>query len=115
MEKGALIAGGLVLAIIIGVAAVFLASSDPDGLESTALIIQGDKTLTGNTPPGAEVHEDVEGRFVYDSPMKDYSLGDAMGKPGEILAIIVGIIAVFIVVLGAVTLIRRLAPGTNTN
>ena len=115
MEKGALIAGGLVLAIIIGVAAVFLASPDPDGLESTALIVQGDKTLTGNTPPGAEVQEDAEGRFVYRSPMKDYTLGDAIGKPGEILAIIVGIVVVFIVVFGAVTLIRRRSPRTNRN
>jgi len=40
IDNKILIAGGLVIAILIGVAAVFQASGDPDGLESTALVIQ---------------------------------------------------------------------------
>ena len=34
---------GIIIALLIGVVAVFMASGDPDGLESTALIVQGQK------------------------------------------------------------------------
>jgi cobalt/nickel transport protein len=98
---------GLTLALLIGGTAVFLASSDPDGLESTALVTQGDKTLTGNTPPDAEVHEDQPGTFSYESPMPDYSLGEDMGKPGEILAIVGGILAIFGIVFGVSRLLAH--------
>ena len=43
IDNKTLVIGGLVIAILIGVVAVFLASGDPDGMESTALIIQGQK------------------------------------------------------------------------
>ena len=56
MDNKTFIIIGIAIAIIIGVIAVFFASGDPDGLESTALMIQGQKTLTGGTPPDAEVH-----------------------------------------------------------
>ena len=42
----------MVIALLIGVIAVFMASADPDGLESTALVVQGQKDLTGATPAG---------------------------------------------------------------
>jgi cobalt/nickel transport protein len=48
-----------IIALLIGVVAVFLASGDPDGLESTALMVQGQKTLTGGTPADAEIQEDT--------------------------------------------------------
>ena len=47
-----LIAVGIAIALVIGVAAVFLASSDPDGLDSTALITQGQKELHLAGGPG---------------------------------------------------------------
>lgn len=102
IDNKTLIIGGLVIAILIGVLAVFLASSDPDGLESTALIIQGGKTLTGPTPPDAEIQENMEGKFAYSAPMPDYSLGEAMGSTGGILAIIGGTILAFLVAIGLV-------------
>ena len=40
------LAAGLLIALAISIIAVFLASSDPDGLDSTALIASGQKTLT---------------------------------------------------------------------
>jgi len=102
IDNKTLIIGGLVIAILIGVVAVFMASSDPDGLESTALIIQGGKTLTGPTPPDAEIVENLDGKFAYSAPMPDYSLGEEMGSMGGILAIIGGTILAFLVVIGLV-------------
>jgi len=100
MDNKTFLAAGIVLALIIGVAAVFLASGDPDGLESTALVVQGQKTMSGATPPDAEIHEDTTGKFAYSSPMPDYSLGEQMGSAGGMVAIIVGTFLAFLIVLG---------------
>jgi cobalt/nickel transport protein len=107
METKSFIIIGIGIALLIGLLAVFFASEDPDGLESTALVIQGDKTLTGDTPPNAEVKEDIPGRFSYASPLPDYTLGTDWGKPGEAIAIILGIILAFIAVFGASKLVAR--------
>jgi cobalt/nickel transport protein len=100
MDNKTFIIAGIVIALLIGVVAVFVASGDPDGLESTALIVQGEKTLTGPTPPDAEIKEDMTGKFAYSSPMPDYSLGESMGSMGGLVAIVVGTILAFLVVLG---------------
>jgi cobalt/nickel transport protein len=100
MDNKTFIIAGIIVALLIGGIAVFLASGDPDGLESTALVVQGQKTLTGNTPEDAEIHEETAGRFSYESPMPDYSLGESMGSTGGIVAIIVGTIIAFLIVLG---------------
>jgi cobalt/nickel transport protein len=106
METRYFVMIGIVIAVVIGVMAVFLASSSPDGLESTALVVQGDKTVTGDTPPDAEVVEDIHGGFSYESPMPDYSMED-MGTSGQIIAIVVGIIVSFIIVLGVARVAAR--------
>jgi cobalt/nickel transport protein len=98
---------GLAAALLIGVVAVFFASSDPDGLESTALMIQGQKTLTGSVPEGADVREDLAGSFSYSSPMPDYSLGEAMGPLGGIVAIVAGTFLAFLLVIGSLRFITR--------
>ena len=100
MDNKTFIIAGIIVALIIGGVAVFMASGDPDGLESTALVVQGQKTITGDTPSEAEIHEETAGRFAYSSPMPDYSLGEAMGSAGGLVAIIVGTIIAFLVVLG---------------
>ena len=100
MDNKTFIIVGVIVALIIGGVAVFLASGDPDGLESTALVVQGQKTITGDTPSDAESHEETAGRFAYSSPMPDYSLGESMGSTGGLVAIIVGTIIAFLVVLG---------------
>jgi cobalt/nickel transport protein len=107
--------GGIIVALLIGVVAVFLASGDPDGLESTALIVQGDKTLTGDTPPDAEIQEDLTGKFSYESPMPDYSLGEAMGSTGGIVAIVVGTLLAFGVVLGIAYAIKLAGKPVKQN
>ena len=112
MDNKSFIAYGIILALAIGVVAVFLASADPDGLESTALIVQGQKTLTGATPEDAEIHEDLTGKFSYTSPMPDYSLGETWGSTGGIIAIVVGTLLAFFVVLGVLKCIS-LARTSN--
>jgi cobalt/nickel transport protein len=112
MDNKTFMVAGLIIAILIGFIAVFMASSDPDGLESTALVIQGEKTLTGETPPDAEVKETLEDTFSYESLMPDYSLGEGWGPLGGIIAIIVGTIIAFLVVIGLVYAVKM---GTKTN
>jgi cobalt/nickel transport protein len=90
---------GLIVALLIGVVAVFLASGDPDGLESTALIVQGQKTLTGDVPADAEIHEDTIGKFFYESPMPDYSLDESLGPLGGIVPIVFGTLLAFGIML----------------
>jgi cobalt/nickel transport protein len=113
MKTKSFIIIGIGIAVLIGLLAVFFASGDPDGLESTALVIQGDKTLTGDTPPNAEVKENIPGRFSYASPLPDYTLGDEWGKPGEAIAIIVGILLAFIAVFGAAKLVAGSQKKNN--
>ena len=117
MDNKTFIIAGIVIAILIGVVAVFFASGDPDGLESTALIIQGQKSLTGDTPPDAEIHEDTTGKFAYDSPMPDYSLGEQLGPLGGIIAIVVGTLLAFSLVLGISKLLvaRKKARQSEAN
>jgi cobalt/nickel transport protein len=112
MDNKTFIVAGLIIAILIGFIAVFMASSDPDGLESTALVIQGEKSLTGVTPPDAEVQETLEDTFSYESLMPDYSLGEEWGALGGIIAIIVGTILAFLVVIGLAYAVKM---GTKTN
>lgn len=99
MDNKTFIAVGIIIALVIGGAAVFLASGDPDGLESTALMVQGQKTLTGATPADAEIQENMTGKFSYASPMPDYSI-ESLGTTGGLLAIIGGTIVAFLIVLG---------------
>jgi cobalt/nickel transport protein len=108
MDNKTFLICGILIALAIGVLAVFFASGNPDGLESTALMVQGQKTLTGDTPPNAEVKEDPAGKFSYDSPMPDYSLGERFGKTGGIIAIVGGTLLAFLVVLGALKCIARM-------
>jgi cobalt/nickel transport protein len=100
MDNKTFIIAGVVIALLIGAVAVFMASGDPDGLESTALVVQGQKELTGATPEDAEIEEDLDGKFSYTSPMPDYSLGEALGSTGGLIAIIVGTFLAFMVVFG---------------
>ena len=96
---------GLVIAIIVGGIAVFLASGDPDGLESTALFVQGEKTLTGPSPEDGDAEAIGAGTFEYEAPLPDYSMGEEGGKTGEILAVFAGIIIMFILGFGATRLL----------
>ncbi|MBP2132885.1 cobalt/nickel transport protein [Methanomicrobium sp. W14] len=90
---------GLIVALIIGVIAVFAASGDPDGLESTAFVVQGEKTLTGASPEDGDAEVIGLGTFEYSSPLPDYAL-EGSGTAGQIFALIVGILITFALILG---------------
>lgn len=105
MNDMTFIAIGLVIALIIGVAAVFLASGDPDGLESTSLYVQGEKTLTSESPEDGDAEAIGTGTFEYESPFPDYSW-EALGKLGDIIALVLGIIIVFVLIMGVSRLIK---------
>jgi cobalt/nickel transport protein len=92
MEAQHLVIAGVVLSLIIGVTAVYFASGDPDGLESTALFVQGEKTLTGDSPEDGDAEAIGTGIYEYEAPMPDYTLGEEAGKPGEIIAVVAGIV-----------------------
>ena len=103
---------GILIALVISILAVFFASSDPDGLDSTALIVSGQKSLTAPAT-GDQVTVEAPGHFSYSSPMQDYTLGGRWGPLGGIIAMVVGTILTFVVVIGIVFLLRRRNAAHN--
>ncbi len=97
---------GILVALAISIIAVFLASSDPDGLDSTALIASGQKTLTAPAT-GDEVTVGAPGHFSYTSPMQDYTLGEKWGPMGGIIAMVIGTILTFGMGIGLAYLLRK--------
>jgi cobalt/nickel transport protein len=97
---------GVLLALVIAIIAVFLASPDPDGLDSTALIVSAQKSLTA---PAASENISVEapGHFTYDSPMPGYSLGGKWGSTGGIIAMITGTLLTFAAIIGLLWLLKK--------
>lgn len=80
---------GLMIALLISALAPFLASPDPDGLESAA----------GGVIEESIMSELEEMEPVVGSPMPDYSI-EGMGKSGEVVAIALGTLAVLAISLG---------------
>lgn len=78
-----LLIGGVIIALIIAVLAPFLASPNPDGLESTA----------------EKVMQNPETEPAMQSPLPDYTI-PGLGKEGEVLALVVGTIVVLIIAYG---------------
>lgn len=74
---------GVLIALVISGLAPFLASSDPDGLESAA----------GGVIDESRMTELEESEPVVNAPMADYAI-EGLGKSGEIAAIALGTLAV---------------------
>ena len=74
---------GIALALLISILAPFLASSDPDGLESAA----------ANVIDESKFAEMEDASPAVESPMADYSI-EGMGKEGEVTAIVIGTLLV---------------------
>ena len=85
------IIGGLVVAIIIAILAPFLASSNPDGLESAAEKI----VLVEETEP------------MFEAPLPDYLI-PALGESplGGVISIVLGTIIAFLAMVGLATTAR---------
>ncbi len=92
---------GLVIALIIGGCAVFFASSDPDGLDSTLLVSGGVKEIFA--PATGEEIAEAEDPIGWSAPMPDYALGDSIA--GGIIALIIGIFAALVIILLAAKII----------
>jgi len=100
---------GIAVALLIGIAAVFLAAGGPDGLESAALVIRGQKTLTGPAPEGAGAQGGTTGGVPYSAPMPDYTLGLVKGPLGGIIAIMAGTILACLAVFGSLKVMKILS------
>lgn len=92
---------GLVIALIIGGCAVFFASSDPDGLDSTLLVSGGVKDVFA--PATSDDITEAEDPIGWQAPMPDYALGDS--AIGGIVALIIGIFAALVVILLAAKIV----------
>jgi cobalt/nickel transport protein len=80
---------GIAIALLLAILAPFLASLDPDGLESAA----------GGVIEESKLSQLEESEPVVSSPMADYSV-EGMGKSGEVAAIAIGTLAVLIISFG---------------
>jgi cobalt/nickel transport protein len=115
MDQKTFIIVGVAIALVIAIVAPFLASGNPDGLESAFFGIHGAKDLTGD-----ELDEEAAGLaeehvvgitgndFSFEPLLPDYTLPGA-DKPGEIIAIIIGTLVMFGLVYGIARVTAR--PG----
>lgn len=93
-----LLYAGIVVALLIAIAAPFLASKDPDGLESAASGVVNKSKLN-----------DLEkSEPAVSSPLADYSIA-GMGKTGEVLAIVAGTVAILIISFGFGKMLKKKA------
>jgi cobalt/nickel transport protein len=95
-----LIVGGLAVAIIIAILAPFLASSNPDGLESAAEKI----LLINETEP------------ILEAPLPDY-LVPAWGESplGGVVSIVIGTLIAFLAMVGLATVARWFKSENGSN
>ena len=113
MEKKQFIMIGVAVALVIAVAAPFLASGNPDGLESAFFSIHGAKDFQGNDldeDAAAAAEEKVVAvtgnDFSYGAPLPDYGIA-GMDKPGEALAGVVGTLLVLALAYGVARVAAR--------
>ena len=104
VSLGKIAAAGLIAALVIGGCAVFFASSDPDGLDSTILISEGNKELLSDATSD-EVAGEANDPVQWNAPMPDYALGDS--NAGGVIALVIGIVVVLGLIFAAATLARK--------
>jgi len=111
--KDMLIVAGITLALAISIFAPYYASTYPDGLDSTFLSAYGakdvntvhiDESKVGTAETA--VVEKTGNSFSWQAPLPDYSL-PGLDKPGEVLAILFGVIVLFILGFGISRFIAR--------
>ncbi|HJJ36558.1 MAG TPA: PDGLE domain-containing protein [Methanocorpusculum sp.] len=100
---------GIIIVLVIAGAAVLFASANPDGLDSTFLIAEGQKEVfapaTGDEISGEELDP-----VMWNAPMPDYALGEEGSPVGGMVAVIIGVI----VALGAIVAIAFAAMKSRT-
>jgi cobalt/nickel transport protein len=113
MDQKTFVIVAIAIALVIAVLAPFLASGDPDGLESAFFGMYGAKTTTG-TELDEEMAESAEetvvettgNDFEFASPMPDYGI-EGMDKVGEVLAVILGTVLMIGLVWGVGRAVAR--------
>ncbi len=113
MERKEFIIIGIAVALAIAVAAPFLASANPDGLESAFFSIHGAKSFMGDElDEGAalaaeEMVAAITGNdFAFEAPLPDYSIA-GMDKPGKVLAVVVGTLLILALSYGVARVTAR--------
>lgn len=113
MDKKTFIFAGVAVALVIAAMAPFIASSNPDGLESAFFGIFGAKDIQGSAldeeHAGAaeeQVTEITGNEFSFGSPFADYSI-EGLAKFGEAAAVIIGTLLVLGIALGISRVIAR--------
>ena len=89
---------GIAIALLLAILAPFLASKDPDGLESAA----------SNVVEKSKLSELEKAEPAVSSPMADYSIA-GMGKTGEILAIAAGTVTILLISFGFGKMLKKKA------
>jgi cobalt/nickel transport protein len=113
MDKKTFLFVGLAIALVIAAMAPFVASSNPDGLESAFFGIFGAKEIQGS-PLDEEMAGSAEENvteitgndFSFGSPFPDYRIG-GLARFGEAAAVIIGTLLVLGVALGLSRVIAR--------
>lgn len=93
-----LMIGGLIIALVIAILAPFLASSNPDGLDSTA-----EKLIP---------HQETEP--ILESPLPDYTI-PSLGEEnplGGILSLVAGTLLIVVIAYGLASILKK-TPGNG--
>ncbi|MDD1688243.1 MAG: PDGLE domain-containing protein [Methanoregula sp.] len=104
---------GITIALAIAIFAPYYASTYPDGLDSTFLAAYGAKDVdtvhideSKLESAEAAVADKTGNTFTWPAPLPDYSI-PGFDKPGEVLAILFGVLVLFILGLGISRFIAR--------
>ncbi len=113
METEQFVIIGIVIALVIAVAAPFLASGNPDGLESAFFSIHEAKPFMGSEldeeAAGAAEEEAIAttgNDFSYEALMPDYTI-PGLDKVGEVLAIVLGTVVMIALAYGIARVTAR--------
>ena len=113
MEVKRFVIIGIAVALVIAIAAPFLASSNPDGLESAFFSIHGAKDFRGDeldedAAAAAEEHAiaTTGNDFAFEAPLPDYGIA-GMDKAGEVLAVVIGTLLILILAYGVARMTAR--------
>lgn len=115
MNRRTFIFAGLAVALVIGAMAPFVASGNPDGLESAFFGIFGAKEIHGaeldeqHAAAAEEKVVEITGNdYAFVSPFPDYSIGE-LAKVGEAGAVIIGTVVVMAIAFVLARIVRK--PG----
>ncbi|MDD1683095.1 MAG: PDGLE domain-containing protein [Methanoregula sp.] len=111
--KDTVVIAGITIALAIAIFAPYYASTYPDGLDSTFLSAYGAKDVTTvhiNESKAASAEELVAGKtgntFSWQAPLPDYTI-PGLEKPGEVMAILFGVLVLFVLGFGISRFISR--------